>query len=203
MLVGLGSGSTAQYFIEGLGQRVREGLKVRAVATSVESRRQALAAGITVVESTDRPIDLAVDGADQIDPERNCLKGRGGAMLREKIVARSGRSFVLIADESKLVKELSGPVPVEVLAFLWESTARLIEETGGRPELRRGKEGPFLTDNGNPVLDVTFPSLGKLDELARNLQAVPGVLGHGLFLGMASAAIVAGAGGIRVLGTLP
>ncbi len=201
MLLGLGSGSTARYFIEGVGHRVREGYKLRAVASSKESRELAVASGITVVDFTDRPIDLTVDGADEIDPELNCLKGRGGALLREKIVARSSRRFVLIADESKLVNRLGGRVPVEVLPFLWEATARLLVEIGGSPRRREAGNHPFVTDNGNFVLDVGFTSIEHPTELARTLQAIPGVLGHGLFLGMVSAAIVAGPSGIRILGT--
>jgi ribose 5-phosphate isomerase A len=202
MLLGLGTGSTAGYFIQGLGSLVRDGLEVRAVATSLESEKMAEASRIKLVHFTDRPIDLAVDGADQIDPERNCLKGRGGAMLREKIVARSSRRFVLIADQAKLVDGLHGPVPVEVLPFLWEATARSLTEIGGSAAQRVTGNRPFVTDNGNIVLDVAFPSLENPADLAARIQAIPGVLGHGLFLQMASAAIVAGPSGIRILGTL-
>src|SRR5207302_717690 len=142
-VVGLGSGSTARYFIAGLGDRVRAGLKVQAVATSMESRRLAEEGRIPITEGIDQALDLAVDGADEIDPTVNCLKGRGGALLREKIVAVASRRFVVIADESKLVGRLGrGPVPIEVLPFLWEATSRAVESLGGRPRLRMAASSP-------------------------------------------------------------
>ena len=201
-IVGLGTGSTARYFIEVLAQKVRNGLKVRAVATSQESRAQAEAGGIAITETIDGSLDLAVDGADEIDPAVNCVKGRGGALLREKVVAHASRRFVLIADESKLVGRLGrGPVPIEVLPFLWEATSRSIESLGGRPELRMAPGGPFKTDNGNLVLDTGF---GAVDAaLGVALHEIPGVIEHGLFFGMARAAIIGSATGIRILGELP
>jgi len=201
-IVGLGTGSTARYFIEGLAARVRNGLKVQAVVTSLETRAQAEAGGIPVTEKVDGSLDLAVDGADEIDPAVNCVKGRGGALLREKIVAHASRRFVLIADETKLVGRLGrGPIPIEVLPFLWEATSRSIESLGGRPELRMAPGGPFKTDNGNLVLDSSF---GAVDAaLGVAIHAIPGVIEHGLFFGMAKAAIVGSATGVRVLGELP
>jgi ribose 5-phosphate isomerase A len=200
-IVGLGTGSTARYFIDGLIRRVRAGLEIRAVVTSLETRRQAEAGGIRVVEQIDGSLDLAVDGADEIDPAVNCLKGRGGALLREKIVANASRRFVLIGDESKLVGRLGrGPVPIEVLPFLWQATSQSIESVGGRPELRMAGGRPFRTDNDNLILDTSF---GLVDAaLGQALHAIPGVLEHGLFFGIARAAIVAGASGLRILGEL-
>lgn len=200
-VVGLGSGSTARYFITGLGDRVRAGLKVQAVATSMESRRLAEEGRIPITERNDQALDLAVDGADEIDPSVNCLKGRGGALLREKIVAVASRRFVLIADESKLVGRLGrGPVPIEVLPFLWEATSRAIESLGGRPQRRMASGRPFTTDNGNLILDTTF---GAVDaQLGVAIHAIPGVLEHGLFFGIARAAIVGSATGLRILGEL-
>jgi ribose 5-phosphate isomerase A len=201
-IVGLGTGSTARYFIEGLARKVRGGLQVQAVVTSLESRAHAEAGGITIRDSVDGSLDLAVDGADEIDPAVNCLKGRGGALLREKIVAHASRRFVLIADESKLVGRLGrGPVPIEILPFLWEATSRSIESLGGRPQLRMAAGEPFTTDNGNLVLDTGF---GAVDAaLGVALHAIPGVIEHGLFFGMARAAIVGSATGVRILGELP
>jgi ribose 5-phosphate isomerase A len=201
MIVGLGTGSTARYFIDGLARRVREGLKVRGVVTSLESRAQAEAAGIPITDRIDGGLDLAVDGADEIDPDVNCIKGRGGALLREKIVAHASRRFVVVVDEGKLVGRLGrGPVPIEILPFLWEATSRSIESLGGRPELRLAAGEPYRTDNGNLVLDTSFgmvePGLGPA------LHAIPGVIEHGLFFGMAKAAIVGCATGIRVIGEL-
>jgi len=200
-IIGLGTGSTARYFIEGLIKRVQTGLEVRAVVTSVETRRQAEAGGIPVVERIDGSLDLAVDGADEIDPAVNCLKGRGGALLREKIVASASRRFVLIADESKLVGRLGrGTVPIEVLPFLWEATSHAIESLGGRPELRMAAGRPFRTDNDNLILDTSFGAVDAALGLA--LHAIPGVLEHGLFFGLARAAIVGCASGLRILGEL-
>jgi len=201
MIVGLGTGSTARYFIDGLGRKVGEGLKVQAVSTSDESGRLAKAAGIPIVDRISGELDLAVDGADEIDPAVNCIKGRGGALLREKIVAHASRRFVLVADESKLVGRLGrGPVPVEILAFLWEATSRSIESLGGRPELRLAAGAPYRTDNGNLVLDTSF---GMVDAgLGLALRGIPGVIEHGLFFGLAKAAIIGSATGIRVMGEL-
>lgn len=201
-IVGLGTGSTARYFIEGLARMVRSGFNVRAVGTSEESRALAEAAGIPITERIDGSLDLAVDGADEIDPAVNCVKGRGGALLREKVVAHASRRFVLIADEGKLVGRLGrGPVPIEVLPFLWEATSRSIESLGGRPELRMAAGGPFKTDNGNLVLDTGF---GAVDAaLGAALHEIPGVIEHGLFFGIARAAIIGSGTGIRILGELP
>jgi ribose 5-phosphate isomerase A len=200
-IVGVGTGSTARYFIDGLGKRVREGLTVKAVVTSVESRELAEAAGIPITDRIDGGLDLAVDGADEIDPAVNCIKGRGGALMREKIVAHASRRFVLVADEGKLVGRLGrGPVPIEILPFLWEATSRSIESLGGRPELRLAAGAPYRTDNGNLILDTSF---GVVDAgLGLALHGIPGVIEHGLFFGMAKAAIIGSAAGIRVMGEL-
>jgi ribose 5-phosphate isomerase A len=201
MIVGLGTGSTARYFIDGLGRRVREGFAVKAVVTSDESRRLAEAAAIPIADRIDGGLDLAVDGADEIDPAVNCIKGRGGALLREKIVAHASRRFVLVADESKLVGRLGrGPVPIEILPFLWEATSRSVESLGGRPELRLAAGEPYRSDNGNLVLDTTFGAVDAALGLA--LHGIPGVIEHGLFFGMAKAAIIGSATGIRVMGEL-
>jgi ribose 5-phosphate isomerase A len=198
-IIGLGTGSTARYFIDGLARRVQAGFEIAAVVTSLATRRQAEAGGIRIVDVIDGTLDLAVDGADEIDSAVNCLKGRGGALLREKIVANASRRFIVIADESKLVGRLGrGPVPIEVLPFLWEATSHAIQSLGGRPELRMVDGRPFHTDNDNLILDTTF---GTVDAaLAVALHSIPGVLEHGLFLGMAKAAIVGGASGVRILG---
>jgi len=200
-IVGLGTGTTARYFIEGLARKIGEGLEVQVVVTSLESRKRAETAGIPVTERIDGSLDLAVDGADEIDPAVNCVKGRGGALLREKIVAHASRRFVLVADESKLVGRLGrGPVPIEILPFLWEATSRSVESLGGRPELRMAAGAPFRTDNGNLILDTSF---GIVDAgLGLALHAIPGVIEHGLFFGMAKAAIIGSAAGIRILGEL-
>jgi ribose 5-phosphate isomerase A len=174
---------------------------VQAVVTSDESRRLANGAKIPIADRIDGGLDLAVDGADEIDPAVNCIKGRGGALLREKIVAHASRRFVVVADESKLVGRLGrGPVPVEILPFLWEATSRSIESLGGRPELRLAAGEPYRTDNGNLVLDTSF---GVVDAgLGLALHGIPGVIEHGLFFGMANGAIIGSPTGIRLMGEL-
>ena len=201
MVVGLGTGTTARYFIDQLGAAFREGLSIQAVATSVTTSVQARANGIPVLDEPDSPIDLAIDGADEIDADVNCIKGRGGALLREKIVARASRRFVIIADESKLVDRLGrGTVPIEVLPFLWHATSRSIESLGGRPQLRMGQRGPSMTDNGNLILDTKFAAIDS--GLSSALHEIPGVLEHGLFLRIATGAIIGGTAGVRILGVV-
>ena len=201
MVLGLGTGSTAQYFIEGLGRLLAGGLRLRVAATSAATARQAQALNLPLLQHLERPLDLAVDGADEIDPVLDCIKGRGGALLREKIVAEAAERFVLVADVRKLVPHLGrGPVPVEVLPFLWEQTSRRIAALGGRSLLRGGAATPFLTDNGNLILDVTFEAIPDPAALAARLKAVAGVIEHGLFVGLARSAIVGGPDGVQVLG---
>ncbi|HEY4027066.1 MAG TPA: ribose-5-phosphate isomerase RpiA [Candidatus Dormibacteraeota bacterium] len=199
MVLGLGTGTTIRFFIEGLA-----GLRVTAVPTSEASADVARAAGIDLVEDPRRPVDLAVDGADEIDPELRLVKGHGGALFREKMVALAARRFVVVADDSKLVDRLGRTyVPVEVAPFLWRQTAERLGRLGASWTLRGGDASPYRTDNGNLILDLTFP--GGLDDperMAADLKAVSGVLEHGLFLGLARGAIVAAATGVRVLGTL-
>src|ERR1700746_490398 len=156
MLVGLGSGSTVRYFTEGLGRLVADGLKVRGVPTSRATAELAASLGIPIVTELVGQIDLTVDGADEVDPALNLIKGRGGALFREKLVAASSRRFVVAVDESKLVKQLGvGVLPVEVLPFLWRSTAERIAASGVSLVVRGGEETPYVTDNGNLILDVT------------------------------------------------
>jgi ribose 5-phosphate isomerase A len=201
MRIGLGTGSTARYFIDAVGRRVQAGLRVQAVATSEETGKLAAAGGIPLIDDLEVDLDLAVDGADEIDPDLNCLKGRGGALLREKLVAHASRRFILIADETKLVANLGrGPVPIEVLPFLWQVTARSIRVFGGAPELRLAAGKPFETDNGNYVIDSQFASVDA--SLAAALKALPGVLEHGIFIGMAGGAIVGTSSGCRLMGDL-
>jgi ribose 5-phosphate isomerase A len=201
MVVGLGTGSTARYFIEGLGRLVQRGIRLEAVVTSSDSRKRAEACGIPLAERVERLIDITVDGADEIDPSLDCIKGRGGALLREKVVATASRRFILIADQSKLVERLGrGAVPVEVLPFLWERTSEAVAALGGKPRLRQGPTGPYKTDNGNLILDVTFQVVDR--QLGERLHEIAGVIEHGLFFGLARAAIVAGPAGTEVLGEL-
>jgi ribose 5-phosphate isomerase A len=200
MLLGLGTGSTAAYFIDALGARVRGGLQVTAVATSKASAEQAGGFGIPLLENVDRPIDLTVDGADQIDPRLNLVKGLGGALLREKVVAAASNRMMVIATEDKLVPRLDhGPLPVEVLPLLWERTAATISALGLEPILRPAGQAPFVSDNGNLILDCQLNGALEPAQLAAALDAIPGVIGHGLFVGIATEAAIAGPDRVRVL----
>jgi len=185
MIVGLGTGSTAAFAIEALAARVAEGLAVDAVATSLHTADAARASGIRIVDFAEvATIDLCIDGVDEIDPSLRAIKGAGGAMLREKIVAASAARMIAIADVSKEVPRLGArPVPVEFLAFAGAFIERRITELGGLPRFRRtGAGAPYATDQGNPVLDCAFGSIDDPNALDAALSGCPGILGHGLFL---------------------
>jgi ribose 5-phosphate isomerase A len=208
MRLGLGTGSTASRFVAALGERVAAGLDVLCVPTSEVTREQAARLNIplTTLDQTPR-LDLTVDGADEIDPELRMVKGGGGALLREKIVATASDRMVVVADENKLVSVLGAfPLPVEVVRFGVMATIGLVEaiaaEAGchGAITLRSGGgEAPFVTDQGNLILDCAFGSIPEPEVLAFALKRVPGVVEHGLFLGLADLAIVAGKGGVKAL----
>ena len=200
MLLGLGTGTTAAYFIDALGERVRGGLRITAVATSDASATQAAARGIPLVDAVDRDIDLTVDGADEIDPSLNLIKGRGGALLREKVVAAASRRMMVIATDEKLVPHLGqGPLATEILPLLWQRTAESVRALDLEPSLRRVGEAIAVSDNGNYLLDCRFQPPRNVQALAAGLDRIPGVLGHGLFLGIATEAAVAGPAGVRVI----
>jgi ribose 5-phosphate isomerase A len=204
MLVGLGSGTTANLFVAELGRRVADGLRVTGLASSERTAQLAAASGVPVVQEVDRPLDLAVDGADEIDPQRNLLKGRGGALFREKMVALNSERFIVVADSSKLVEQLGeGVLPVEVLPFLWRQTAARLAALGATWTLREADGRPYVTDNGNLIVDLVFA--GRIRDprrLAVEMKTIPGVLEHGLFAGIATGCIVAGPEGVRILGRL-
>ena len=184
MLVGLGTGSTAAYLIAGLGERVAEGLRIRAVATSIATERAARAAGIDVLPFDDiSEIDLAIDGVDEIDPQCRAIKGAGGAMLREKIVATAARRMIAIGDGSKRVAALgASAVPVELLPLASAFVAARVAMLGATPVLRMRGDLPYRTDQDNLVLDCKFPTPFDPVETAVQLSMIPGLLGHGLFL---------------------
>ncbi len=203
MLVGLGTGSTAKYAILGLGAALTEGRlsKVRAVVTSEASGALATRWGIPVMEFTGQRLDLAVDGMDEVDPQLNAIKGLGGALTREKIVETCAERLVLVGDETKRVAHLGerAPVPVEVVMFGWQATARHLSKLGCRPVRREPAGQPFVTDNGNYVLDCYLDRPDDVYKLAARLAAVPGVVEHGLFLDMADLAYIATADGVVTL----
>lgn len=205
MRLGLGTGSTTAIFIQLLGERVREGLAIEAVATSVASEELARSQGITILPlDLAGELDLTVDGADEVDPDLNLIKGGGGALLREKIVAYHSRQMVVIADHSKLVDVLGRfPLPLEVVQFWWQATSRAIAEFGVTPTLRQRQGRPFLTDNGNLILDCPFGSIPDPAGLASRLMAVPGVVEVGLFTDLADRAFIGSSDGVIALDRQP
>lgn len=204
VIVGLGSGSTAAFAVSELGGRVRQGLRVLAIPTSESTAAQARAVGIPLSSLEEEPnVDLTIDGADQVEEGNlNLIKGLGGALLREKIVATASKRLVIIVHSSKLVSRLAirGAVPVEVVPFGWQVTARHLSSLGASPTLRRNPDGePFHSDGGNYILDCTFESGVDAASMARQLDHVVGVVEHGFFIGLTSEVHVAGADGVRVL----
>ena len=208
MKLGLGTGSTAKHFVELLGEKVRAGLKVIGVPTSDATRADALRCGVPLatLDELDR-LDLTVDGADEIDPALNLIKGGGGALLREKIVAAASDRMIVIADESKWVATLGRfPLPVEVVPFGLAATRRAMgkafAESGvsGQMVVRKGKDGHvFVTDGGHWIIDAHLGRITDAPRLASLLNAIPGVVEHGLFIGLASTVMLAGSQGIRVV----
>ena len=208
MKLGLGTGSTAKHFVELLGERVKAGLKVVGVPTSEATRADAGRCGVplTTLEEVDH-LDLTVDGADEIDPDLALIKGGGGALLREKIVAAASDRMIVIADESKWVPTLGRfPLPIEVIPFGLGATRRAIEavfaENGvsGQMDVRKTKDGhAFVTDGGHWIIDAHLGRIPDPPRLAAALSSIPGVVEHGLFIGLARTAVLAGPQGIRVV----
>ncbi|MEH7381089.1 ribose-5-phosphate isomerase RpiA [Bacillus sp. JJ1533] len=186
MVVGLGTGSTVFYTITKLGELVQNGLSIKGIPTSKQTEKLAKEIGIPLISFNEvEHIDVAVDGADEVDPDLNLIKGGGGALLREKIIANAAKTFIVIADPDKNVTRLgSFPLPVEVLPFGIEMTKKKIQELGITLQLRQVQGNPFRTDNGNYILDCRLPDMTNLKELERELNLIPGVIENGLFLGM-------------------
>lgn len=198
MRVGIGTGTTARPFIVGLGDAVRRGLRITAVATSRASAELAEQEGIRLVELDGEGLDIAVDGADQVDPELRLVKGGGGAHVRERIVAAAARRFVVIVDETKIVERLTGPIPIELLEFGAGLTLARLSELGAPFELRVDDRGvPLRSDSGNLLADGRFGVIDDSVGLAARMDAVPGLVDHGLFLGMADLVLVGDNGGVR------
>jgi len=204
MVLGLGTGSTAKLAVARIAERLREGSlrDIVGVPTSEQTAEQARGLGIplSMLDEHSR-VDLAIDGADEVDPNLNLIKGRGGALLREKMVEKAAQRLVIVVDESKLVDGLGvlGPVPVEVVQFCWGYNAMRIKELGCEIVLRMAGDEPFVTDNKNYILDCHFE--GALEDpraTARAIRELPGVIEHGLFLDMADTVVVAGQGGVAL-----
>jgi ribose 5-phosphate isomerase A len=208
MKLGLGTGSTAKHFVDLLGERVAGGLRVIGVPTSEATRAQAEACRIplTTLDEVDR-LDLTIDGADEMDPALNLIKGGGGALLREKIVAAASDRMIVIADDTKWVDVLGRyPLPIEVIPFGLAATQRAMATAfaqsgvSGQMGLRKGQDGHvFVTDGGHWIIDAHLGRIADAPRLAGLLSPIPGVVEHGLFIGLASTAILAGAQGIRVV----
>jgi ribose 5-phosphate isomerase A len=206
MVVGLGTGSTAAYAVAELGARLQDGRlrDIVGIATSEATARLARESGIPLTTLEAHPtVDVTIDGADEVDPALNLIKGLGGALLREKVVATASRRNVIIVDGSKWVERLGtrAPLPVEVVPFGWSVHLSFFEELGATPNLRHGDNGaPFVTDNGHYIVDCRFPEgLSDPQAVARALEERPGIVEHGLFLGLATDVVIATPQGTEVL----
>ncbi len=200
MVVGLGTGSTVYYTIVKLGEMVKDGLEIMGIPTSLETERIAKEVGITLTTLEEHPvIDLTIDGADEIDPNMNLIKGGGGALLREKIVAFASKREIIVADERKLVNSLGERfyLPVEVIPFSEAVVTRRLKEMGLNPETRVKEGNRFITDNGNIIIDCHTGPIENPVELEKELNMMPGVVENGLFIGLADMAIVATQNGIK------
>jgi ribose 5-phosphate isomerase A len=196
-IVGLGSGSTATYALHYLAERVRGGLRIQGIPTSQKIKQLAEQIHIPLTTLEEHPqVDIDIDGADEIDPQLNLIKGGGGALLREKIIASASRRFVVVAESTKQVARLGKfPLPVEVIPFAQTLIKARIEALGAKVTLRQYAYGnPFVTDEGHHILDCTFGAIQDPAGLAQNLCAIPGVVEHGLFIGMAGIALIGKAG---------
>jgi len=211
MRLGLGTGSTAVKFVDLVGARVSQGLDVICVPTSEATRVQAEGLGIplTTLEN-ELELDLTIDGADEVDESLRLIKGGGGAHLREKIVAAASTQMVVIADDSKRVPKLGAfPLPVEIVPFGWRTTMSKVSDTARMngckgPVMVRGSENdPFVTDNGNYILDCAFGEIDDPERVATQLSLLPGVVEHGLFIGLTHAVVIAGANGVEIIGDKP
>ncbi len=201
MVVGLGTGSTAKHMIIALGERVKKGLKIMGVPTSKETADLARKIGIALIETEDQwSIDVTIDGADQVDPQLNLIKGGGGALLKEKVVAAAARQLIIVVDHTKCVPVLGGtfPLPVEVVPFGWGSTARQIEDLGFKAVLRKKDGAIFKTEASHYILDVQIVRIDKPAELELQLNALPGVVETGLFAGRTDILVVGTPNGVEV-----
>jgi ribose 5-phosphate isomerase A len=191
MVVGLGTGSTVFYTITKLGELVREGLSIRGISTSLHTEHLAKQCGISLVNFDEIDhIDVAIDGADEVNPDLELIKGGGGALLREKIIAKAASTFIVVADTSKMVNMLGAfRLPIEVQPFGFQMTEKHIRALGCLPELRLLDGNPYITDNGNYIFDCKFPGIPNPQDLEQKLNLIPGVVENGLFVGMADIVI--------------
>jgi ribose 5-phosphate isomerase A len=192
MIVGLGTGTTAYWAIQKIGQRIKQGLQIKAIATSHNSEIMAKQLGITMVSFSEiEEIDLTIDGADEVDKELNLIKGGGGALLREKIVASASKQLLIIIDESKLVNRLGKfPLPVEIVKFGFEMTMKKLNQFNRTIKLRMIDNKPYVTDNGNYIVDCDFGIIDHPQVLHNQINLIPGVVDNGLFVNLAKLVIV-------------
>ena len=193
MIVGLGTGSTTEFAVKKLGERVRDGLSIRGIPTSDVTKKQAEEEGIPLIDFSETMyIDLTIDGADEIDADLNMIKGGGAALLREKIVASASREEIIIVSSEKFVHQLgSFPLPVEVIPFGWQVIFNKLETLGGSPDLRLKQGQPLRTDQGNYIIDCRFSQIIDAVQLEQRLNMIPGVVENGLFTGLCSRMIMA------------
>ncbi len=193
MIVGLGTGSTTEFAVKKLGERVRDGLAIRGIPTSDVTKVQAEEEGIPLIDFSETMyIDLTIDGADEIDINLNMIKGGGAALLREKIVASASKEEIIIVSHEKFVKQLgSFPLPVEVIPFGWQVIFNQLETLGGSPDLRLKQGQPLLTDQGNYIIDCRFRQIIDASQLEQRLNMIPGVVENGLFTGLCTRMIMA------------
>ena len=198
MILGLGTGTTASYLVQILGERVRQGLRIQGVPTSEATRQLAIAEGVPLTTLEEQPVlDLCLDGADEVDPDLNLIKGGGGALLREKIVASAARQRIIMVDVSKCVDCLGAfPLAVEVIPFGWEVTRRQLEQFGGVPTLRQREGKPFVTDQGHYIIDFALSQIEDAPKLNHQLNQLPGVVENGLFVDMTDRLIIGSPDGI-------
>jgi len=198
MILGLGTGTTASYLVQILGERVRQGLRIQGVPTSEATRQLAIAEGVPLTTLEEQLVlDLCLDGADEVDPDLNLIKGGGGALLREKIVASAARQRIIMVDVSKCVDCLGAfPLAVEVIPFGWEVTRRQLEQFGGVPTLRQQEGKPFVTDQGHYIIDCALSRIEDVPKLNHQLNQLPGVVENGLFVDMTDRLIIGSPDGI-------
>ncbi|GAA0615126.1 ribose 5-phosphate isomerase A [Virgibacillus siamensis] len=202
MTVGLGSGSTAEWMLKRLGALVKDGLNIKGIPTSVKTESLARKHGIPLTDfSKTATVDLAIDGADEIDGQLNLLKGGGGSLVREKIIDAAAEKLIIIADQSKMVQQLgSFPLPIEVVPFGWEMTKKQIAAYGAEPKLRKEENRVFVSDNGNYILDCSFGKMVNPESLHDTLKSMAGVVETGLFIGMTDQAMIGQNGKVEMIG---
>jgi len=202
MTLGLGTGSTVEYALKKLGEMVKNGLDIKGIPTSMHTRKIAKEESISLTTMEENPeIDLTIDGADEVDSELNLIKGGGGALTREKIVAYHSKREIIIIDETKVVKALGidFPLPVEVVKYGWSSTKNKLEEFGCNVKLRKIMRDPYITDNSNYILDCEFERIDDPEQLEVDINNIPGVVENGLFIGLTDDVIVGSKQGIKTL----